>query len=500
MTEPHARRVVSTVLPTRHGIFQLHGYAVEPDKEDLAWAARAPRGSKGVASLDLNLALVMGNLEGLGSNGHVPLVRVHSECLTGDALGSWRCDCGEQLDAAMREIAREGLGAVIYLRGHEGRGIGLQAKLQAYALQDTGLDTVDANLQLGLPVDARDYDAAAAILRDLGLRRIRLLSANPAKSARLSDLGVRVTARLPLRVTEHAENARYLATKRNRMGHDNGTASPDVWSELLRGRVPRAVAGPDAVLVDRYGPLIAAGPTITIAQLAQSSDGFIASRTGDANYVSGEEDREHLHRLRALLDAVVVGAQTVVADDPQLTTRAVPGPSAVRVIIDPHARIPRDARVLTDSSARTLWCVAAECRPTPPTPHVDLVSMPVSGGRIAPQVLLEMLRERGLRRVLVEGGGRTVSDFLSAGVLDRLYLTTAPIFIGDGIPGVRFAGSDVMADALTAPAERFSLGRDVCTVFDFAATRRSLEPTRQAEDVAMIEIDPQHSGSQLGTP
>ena len=150
-----------------------------------------------------------------------------------------------------------------------------------------------------------------------------------------------MTARLPLLVTERAENAFYLATKRNRMGHDSARSVPDVWSELLHGRVPdRAAAGLDAVLLDRYGSLVGAGPMITIAQLAQSADGFIASRTGDANYVSGEEDREHLHRLRALVDAVVVGAQTVATDDPQLTTRAVQGPSPVRVIIDPTGRIP----------------------------------------------------------------------------------------------------------------------------------------------------------------
>jgi len=192
------------------------------------------------------------------------------------------------------------------------------------------------------------------------------------------------------------------------------------------------------------------------------------------------------------VDAVVVGAQTVVADDPQLTTRAVSGPSPVRVIIDPRARIPRDARTLTDGSARTLWCVASECRPaTTLAPHVDLVSLPMAAGRIQPPDLLDMLRERGLGRVLVEGGGRTVSDFLSAGVLDRLYLTTAPILVGDGVPGLRFAGSDLVADALTASVQRFNLGQDICTVFDFAATRDALASSRQAEDVAVVELDPQ---------
>jgi 3,4-dihydroxy 2-butanone 4-phosphate synthase/GTP cyclohydrolase II len=423
---------------------------------------------------------------------------VHSECLTGDAFGSWRCDCGEQLDAAMQEIGREGLGVVIYLRGHEGRGIGLHAKLHAYALQDAGLDTVDANLRLGLPIDARDYGVAAAILSDLGIRRIRLLSANPDKSARLGDLGIEVTARLPLPVTERAENASYLATKRNRMGHDSARRLPDVWSELLEGRVPaRAAAGPEAALLDRYGSLVAAGPTITIAQLAQSVDGFIASRTGDANYVSGAEDREHLHRLRALVDAVVVGAQTVTADDPQLTTRTVPGPSPVRVIIDPHGRVPRDARVLNHGRAKTLWCVApGTAPPSRLAAHVEIVTIELEAGRFPPQTLLDMLRARGLGRVLIEGGGRTVSDFLAAGVLDRLYLTTAPILVGDGIPGVRFAGADLLADAITASVQRFSLGADICTVFNFAAAR---EPSSgQGQDIAMPNLNPEHPEHELG--
>ena len=479
MTEPQrVRKVVSTVLPTAHGTFQMHGYAVEPGRE--------------------HVALVLGDLAHAGSNGDVPLVRVHSECLTGDAFGSWRCDCGEQLDAAMREIGREGLGVVIYLRGHEGRGIGLHAKLHAYALQDAGLDTVDANLRLGLPIDARDYGVAAAILSDLGIRRIRLLSANPDKSARLGDLGIEVTARLPLPVTERAENASYLATKRKRMGHDSAPRLPDVWGELLQGRVPtHAGAGLETLLLDRYGSLVAAGPTITIAQLAQSIDGFIASRTGDANYVSGAEDREHLHRLRALVDAVVVGAHTVTADDPRLTTRTVPGPSPVRVIIDPQGRVPRDARVLSDGRVKTLWCIATGSEAPPkPAPHVELVTLELVAGRFPPQALLDLLRARGLGRVLIEGGGRTVSDFLAAGVLDRLYLTTAPILVGDGIPGVRFAGADLLADAISASVQRFSLGADICTVFDFAAAR---EPSsRQGQDVTMSNVNPEDPERELG--
>jgi 3,4-dihydroxy 2-butanone 4-phosphate synthase / GTP cyclohydrolase II len=455
----------------------MHGYAVEPGRE--------------------HVALVLGDLAHAGSNGDVPLVRVHSECLTGDAFGSWRCDCGEQLEAAMQEIGREGLGVVIYLRGHEGRGIGLHAKLLAYALQDAGLDTVDANLRLGLPIDARDYGVAAAILSDLGLRRIRLLSGNPDKSARLGDLGIDVTARLPLPVTERAENALYLATKRNRMGHDSGPRLPDVWSELVQGSVPtRAAGGPEALLLERYGSLVAAGPTITIAQLAQSMDGFIASRTGDANYVSGAEDREHLHRLRALVDAVVVGAQTVTADDPQLTTRTVPGPSPVRVIIDPHGRVPRDARVLNDGRVKTLWCLAPGSEPPPQlAAHVEVVTLELEAGRFRPQTLRDMLRARGLGRILIEGGGRTVSDFLAAGVLDRLYLTTAPILVGDGIPGVRFAGADLLADAITASVQRFSLGADICTVFDFAAREPS---PGQGQDVTMLNLNPEHPERELG--
>jgi 3,4-dihydroxy 2-butanone 4-phosphate synthase/GTP cyclohydrolase II len=148
------------------------------------------------------------------------LVRVHSECLTGDVFGSLRCDCGPQLDAALGMVAAEGRGIVLYVRGHEGRGIGLLHKLQAYQLQDDGHDTVDANLALGLVADGRDYGTGAQILCDLGVKSMRLLTNNPDKRVGLEGYGLEVVDRIPLPITPNPENVRYLRTKRDRMGHD----------------------------------------------------------------------------------------------------------------------------------------------------------------------------------------------------------------------------------------------------------------------------------------
>lgn len=160
------------------------------------------------------MALVYGDVEGEGA-----LVRVHSECLTGDAFASRHCDCGEQLSAALRAIVLEGRGILLYLRGHEGRGIGLLAKLQAMKLQAGGLDTVEANLALGLPADARDYQVAAEMLHDLGVRSVRLLSNNPLKREALLRYGIKVSEQVPLLITPHEENLFYLRTKRERLGH-----------------------------------------------------------------------------------------------------------------------------------------------------------------------------------------------------------------------------------------------------------------------------------------
>ncbi|WP_167992735.1 GTP cyclohydrolase II [Arthrobacter pigmenti] len=155
---------------------------------------------------------------GNGDPGEVPLVRLHSECLTGDVFGSHRCDCGEQLEQALELIQEQG-GLVLYLRGQEGRGIGLANKLRAYALQENGADTVEANEQLGLPVDAREYQVAAEILEELGMTRIRLLSNNPLKRDHLERYGIAVVSMVPSQIPSRLENRRYLETKRDRLNH-----------------------------------------------------------------------------------------------------------------------------------------------------------------------------------------------------------------------------------------------------------------------------------------
>jgi 3,4-dihydroxy 2-butanone 4-phosphate synthase / GTP cyclohydrolase II len=190
------RRVVETKLPNSHGLWRAFGYLNSVDATE-------------------QVALVLGDL----GDGEDVLVRAHSECLTGDVFGSQRCDCGAQLDAAMAAIAAEGRGIVLYLRGHEGRGIGLLGKLQAYHLQDGGADTVDANLELGLPADAREYSTGAQILADLGVRSIRLLTNNPAKVSGLSGFGIDVIGRVPLPAVATKHNLRYLVAKRDKLGH-----------------------------------------------------------------------------------------------------------------------------------------------------------------------------------------------------------------------------------------------------------------------------------------
>ena len=196
-TERIVERVVSTTLPTEYGDFTAYAY-------------------KSLIDASEHIALVHGDISG----GADVLVRVHSECLTGDVFGSRRCDCGPQLHESMRIIQEAGRGVIVYLRGHEGRGIGLAAKLRAYRLQEDGLDTVDANLEQGLPADAREYSVAGHILADLGLASMEVLSNNPAKVEALSGYGPVVLGRTRVEIAPSHSNIKYLRTKRDRMGHD----------------------------------------------------------------------------------------------------------------------------------------------------------------------------------------------------------------------------------------------------------------------------------------
>jgi 3,4-dihydroxy 2-butanone 4-phosphate synthase / GTP cyclohydrolase II len=202
--EKLVKRVAEARIPTRWGEFTAYAYESLLDGEQ-------------------HLALVKGAVQGEEN----VLVRVHSECLTGDALGSLRCDCGPQLEDALRRIADAGLGVVVYLRGHEGRGIGLAHKLRAYSLQERGRDTVDANLELGLPVDAREYGIGSQILVDLGVTTMRLLTNNPAKYGGLEGFGLEIVERVPLQTHPTPENLRYLRTKQDRLGHQLGLPEAD---------------------------------------------------------------------------------------------------------------------------------------------------------------------------------------------------------------------------------------------------------------------------------
>jgi 3,4-dihydroxy 2-butanone 4-phosphate synthase/GTP cyclohydrolase II len=194
--EKLVKRVAEARVPTEWGDFTAYVYESLLDGEQ-------------------HLALVRGAVQ--GEEG--VLVRVHSECLTGDALGSLRCDCGTQLQGAFQRISDAGMGVLVYLRGHEGRGIGIAHKLRAYTLQDEGHDTVDANLELGLPVDSREYGIGAQILVDLGITTMRLLTNNPAKYGGLEGYGLEIVERVPLQTVPTAENIRYLRTKQQRLGH-----------------------------------------------------------------------------------------------------------------------------------------------------------------------------------------------------------------------------------------------------------------------------------------
>jgi diaminohydroxyphosphoribosylaminopyrimidine deaminase/5-amino-6-(5-phosphoribosylamino)uracil reductase len=240
------------------------------------------------------------------------------------------------------------------------------------------------------------------------------------------------------------------------------------WQSLLPETDPRSG------LLDLYLPVCSATALrpITVGHLGQSLDGFIATHSGDSQFVTGEDNLVHMHRLRALCDAIVVGAGTVAADNPQLTTRRVAGSSPVRAIVDPHRRLTPSARVFVDEAAPTLY-FCGRSRVAAGETHVGAATVigideTDDGGANMTQVLMS-LRERGCARVFVEGGGVTVSAFLEANLLDRLQITVAPVFIGDGRPAIRLAPPNRLRDCLRPPCRVFSMGGDVLFDCDLSA-------------------------------
>ncbi|MFQ5398795.1 MAG: GTP cyclohydrolase II [Anaerolineae bacterium] len=393
MSQFTVEKMTDARIPTDQGEFRLALYHNNYDQKE-------------------HLALVMGKVNDRES----VLVRVHSECFTGDTLGSLRCDCGQQLAEAMRLIAEEGRGVLIYLR-QEGRGIGLLNKLRAYNLQDMGYDTVDANLMLGHQADARDYTVAALILADLGVSSLRLMTNNPSKMESLERLGMKVTARVPLPPQVNRENAAYLTAKVKRMRHLLSLAPVDS-SVPLNGRAARP-------------PL---RPFVTLSY-AQSLDGSISTRRGEPTAISGPESLTMTHKLRAAHDAILVGIGTVLADNPRLNVRLVEGPDPQPIVVDSHLRFPPNAR-LAESQTRPVWIAATEQADTGRQQALEAAGLRVlrlpadPDGRVNLAALLSRLAQMGVDSLMVEGGARIITSFLKAHLVDRLVLTVAPKLLG----------------------------------------------------------------------
>jgi 3,4-dihydroxy 2-butanone 4-phosphate synthase/GTP cyclohydrolase II len=370
------------------------------------------------------LTLVRGDVAG----GTSVLTRIHSECLTGDALASLRCDCGVQLQLAQEIIDREGRGVLVYATGQEGRGIGLVNKLRAYQEQERGADTVDANLRLGLPADRRRYGEAAAVLRALGVRSVRLLTNNPSKADGLGAAGVQVESLVPLRTVGNAHNNRYLHTKQDRMGHLHPAGAP--LAAVGEGPVDvSALLGTVRPRTDRPYVLV---------KYVQTVDGRLAGGNG-AGWVGGAAERLS-HALRTACDTVLIGSGTALAHDPRLTVRLVRGPSPLRIVLDARLRTPPTAQVF-NADAPTMVVTSdradlRERREALAARGVGVRVVPAAARGLDLHATLAALRGDGVSSVLVEGGAGVIASMLAAGVVDRLLVAIAPRIAGAGAEAV----------------------------------------------------------------
>jgi 3,4-dihydroxy 2-butanone 4-phosphate synthase/GTP cyclohydrolase II len=405
MSIPSVQCLTSARIPTVDGEFTLSLYENSEDDKD-------------------HLALVYGDID---TEENV-LVRVHSECFTGDVLGSLRCDCGEQLDASMRRIASEGAGVLLYLR-QEGRGIGLHSKLKAYNLQDEGYDTVEANQMLGHGADERDYSIGAQILKDLGVQSIRLLTNNPEKIESLEEHGISVAERVPLQPHVNRHNSDYLRTKVDRMRHllelgplNDGERKNPHGTDLL------------ALQQRAKDHFQKTGRPFVTLTYAQSLDGSIATSDQQPLSISGDQSLAFTHQLRATHDAILVGIGTVLSDDPRLNVRHTDGSHPTPVVLDTHLRFPLDAQLLsckgpkpiiaTNESASKDRQVRLEAE------GASVVRLSCTEDGICLDPLLKALAEKGITTLMVEGGTEVIASFLKNRLVDHLIVTIAPMLIG----------------------------------------------------------------------
>jgi GTP cyclohydrolase II len=384
------------------------------------------------------LALIKGDL----GDGRSVLTRVHSECLTGDALGSLRCDCGAQLDLGLRAVAAEGRGVVVYATGHEGRGIGLIDKLRAYMEQEAGADTVDANLRLGLAPDSRRYDDAAAVLKAIGVGSVRLATNNPRKVEGLRTAGITVEQVVPVPAFPQLRNQRYLRTKQDRLGHVNLIGDPPSAEHATQsvdiGSLLGSAEAPD-------------GRPFVVLKYTQTLDGRIAA-TSDDGRLGGAAENRISHALRAACDGVLVGVGTVLSDDPQLVVRAVPGRTPCRVILDTHLRSPLTAAVFSPE-APTYVMTSAHAghqrkRLALAARHIAVRDVRPGPAGLDIRAVLHQLYTEGIRSVIVEGGARVITSMLAAGVTDRVIVSISPRLLGRGTHILGEQAREHMADAI----------------------------------------------------
>lgn len=423
---PAVRRLTTARIPTRDGEFQLALYENSQDEKD-------------------HLALIYGDI----SNATDILVRVHSECFTGDVLGSLRCDCGEQLNASMRLIADHGSGILLYLR-QEGRGIGLLSKLKAYNLQDEGYDTVDANLALGHGADERDYTIGALILQDLGVSSVRLITNNPEKIEGLEDSEIDVVERVPLQPNINRHNSDYLRTKVDRMRHMlelGPTADLKTRRHVTEARSLQARMDEHSQQAQR--------PFVTLSYV-QSLDGSIAERGKELLTPNSSDVLAFTRQLRAAHDAVLVDIDTLLADGPSRNLQLPAGAQVQWIVFDPQLQCPSGAHIL--ESGELPFIIATNERSSASreerleTAGTKVLRLPCHGkGELDLDELLDQLGRQGLKSVMVEGGARLVTRFMRHRLVDHIVITMVPRFVG---------GPQVIEGALVPEAGEGSSGQD----------------------------------------